>query len=185
MRQERFHPRFNTVNLHHNSYHHRHLKLNDDIPLVQKLQKPTRHDSSKFFRDFPKDFSWRKKRKPYTNARQLPIERQAGVVGLLSGNPAGAGLAWFASLVGLAAMAREPLTSVLNGVTSWNQLFNGTYLFNKIKSFQSNIISRNSTIVLIPRLIEFIFLGTASTRSCPDNASKNHVYTLRWYIVKE
>ena len=127
MRQERFQPRFNTVYPHHNSYHHRHLKLNDDIPLLQKVQKPTRHDSSKFFRQFPKESIWRKKRKQYSNGRQLPIERQAGVAGLLAGNPAGAGLAWFASLVGLAAMAREPLTSVLSGVASWNQLFNGTY----------------------------------------------------------
>ena len=127
MRQERFHPRFKTVYPHHNSYHHRHLMLNDDIPLFQRVQKPTRHDSPEFFRQSPKEFIWRKKRKPYTNARQLPIERQVGVTGLLAGNPAGAGLAWFASLVGLAAMAREPLSSVLNGVTSWNQLFNGNY----------------------------------------------------------
>ena len=130
MRQERFHPRFNSIYPHHNSYHHRHLKLNDDVPLFQKVQKPSRHDSPKFFRQLATNFIRPKKRKLYTNARQLPIERQAGVAGLLAGNPAGAGLAWFASLVGLAAMAREPLNSVLSGVTSWNQLFNGTYSMN-------------------------------------------------------
>ena len=129
MRQERFNPRYNTIHPNRNSYHHRHLKLNDDIPFINNVQKPTRHDAPRFVRPF----SIRHKRpKHFSNGRQLPIERQAGFAGLLAGNPAGAGLAWFASLVGLAAMAREPLTTVLNGVTSWNQLFNSKYRFGLI-----------------------------------------------------
>ena len=60
--------------------------------------------------------------------RQKPAaERQAGLAGLFAVNPAGASLAWFASLAGLAFMAREPLSTVLEGVSPWDQILNSGY----------------------------------------------------------
>ena len=129
IRQERINPRYaNKKNPYHKTYHHRHLKLNDDYNLFQNDQEGYSHYTHIAHRQLPKGFVRQKKQNLPTNGRQLPTERQAGVAGLLAGNPAGAGLAWFASLVGLAAMAREPLATVLNGVTSWEQLFNSKYL---------------------------------------------------------
>ena len=47
-----------------------------------------------------------------------------------------------------------------------------------------HLISGNGTLCLIPSIIKFVFLGTASANICPDNASKYHVCTLRCYRVK-
>ena len=66
--------------------------------------------------------------------RQLPTERQLSLAGLFATNPAGAGLAWFASLVGLAAMAREPLSTVFEGVSPWDRILNSKYFFSKMRS---------------------------------------------------
>ena len=63
--------------------------------------------------------------------RQLPTERQLSLAGLFATNPAGAGLAWFASLVGLAAMAREPLSTVFEGVSPWDRILNSKYFLAK------------------------------------------------------
>ena len=68
----------------------------------------------------------RHRRRPIIfSKRQKPAaERQAGLAGLFAVNPAGASLAWFASLAGLAFIAREPLSTVLEGVSPWDQILN-------------------------------------------------------------
>lgn len=135
LRNERFNPRYVKTSQNHQTYRHRHLKVDEENNKVKNFQEGYNFFASNRYRHFPRGPKRKKKQNILTQGRQFPIERQAGAVGLLAGNPAGAGLAWFASLVGLAAMAREPLATVLNGVTSWEQLFNGEFssiLFNKI-----------------------------------------------------
>ena len=75
------------------------------------------------------DVNLRHRRRPIIfPKRQKPAaERQAGLAGLFAVNPAGASLAWFASLAGLAFMAREPLSTVLEGVSPWDQILNSEY----------------------------------------------------------
>ena len=72
------------------------------------------------------NFYLRDQRRPgiVSKRKQIANERQAGLAGLFAANPAGAGLAWFASLIGLAAIAREPLSTVLDGVSPWDQILN-------------------------------------------------------------
>ena len=72
------------------------------------------------------NFHLRDQRRPgiVSQRKQIANERQAGLAGLFAANPAGAGLAWFASLIGLAAIAREPLSTVLDGVSPWDQILN-------------------------------------------------------------
>ena len=125
LRNERFNPRYGITHQNPQTYRHRHLKLDEESNKGKNFQEGYNFYAPKRHRYFARGPIRKKKQNILTKGRQFPIERQAGAVGLLAGNPAGAGLAWFASLVGLAAMAREPLTTVLNGVTSWEQLFNG------------------------------------------------------------
>ena len=73
---------------------------------------------------------------PVSGRRQSPNERQTE---LLIASPAGLGLAWFASLIGIAAMVRGPVSTVLGGINPWTQIINGTtYLI----SVASNVTHR-------------------------------------------
>lgn len=57
--------------------------------------------------------------------RRQTNERQGE---FLIASPAGLGIAWFASLIGIAVVARESLSTVLGGVNPWTQFYNGTNL---------------------------------------------------------
>ena len=58
------------------------------------------------------------------NKRQSPTDRQ---ISSIVATPVSYGLAWFASLFGLATMMREPLSALLVNFNPWT-LLNGIYL---------------------------------------------------------
>ena len=107
-------------------YYHRHLKLNEGTTEAE-------HDSNndQNYAGVDKHFkvNLRHRRRPILfSKRQKPaMERQAGLAGLFAVNPVGTSLAWFASLAGLAFIAREPLSTVLEGVSPWDQILNSEY----------------------------------------------------------
>ena len=115
---------------HQQQYHHRHLYIDDHESPLENIEYDTYNDQNAI--GYSNHFSFRPRhpRRPdfIPRGRQLPTERQASLAGLFATNPAGAGLAWFASLVGLAAMAREPLSTVLEGVSPWDRILNGKQL---------------------------------------------------------
>ena len=107
-------------------YYHRHLKLNEDS--MEGDHDPNNDQS---YAGMDKHFSvnLRQRRRPiiFSKRHKPATERQAGLAGLFAVNPAGASLAWFASLAGLAFIAREPLSTVLEGVSPWDQILNSEY----------------------------------------------------------
>ena len=106
-------------------FRHRHLQLEEaDDTMARGYGNYREPNTARFHRYYnvPYRPSW--KESYFSGRRLVPQERQAGVAGLFVGNSAGAGLAWFASLVGLAAVAREPLKTVLGGVSPWNRILN-------------------------------------------------------------
>ena len=107
------------------NYNHRHLELNR-IKAPEENIRGSYPDQYTAGIDHDFDFYLRNQRRPgiVSGKRQIANERQAGLAGLFAGNPAGAGVAWFASLIGLAAIAREPLSTVLDGVSPWDQILN-------------------------------------------------------------
>ena len=104
-------------------YYHRHLKLNEEA------EHDYNNDPNYAGMDKHFNVNLRHRRRPIIfPKRQKPaMERQAGLAGLFAVNPAGTSLAWFASLAGLAFIAREPLSTVLEGVSPWDQILNSEY----------------------------------------------------------
>ena len=134
MRQQRKKMRHQRINPYYNpkpqqqKYHHRQLKLNAYDTSGQTSNdnyKP--ENNGRFHRPFNRWFRAPRKQTIFSRKRKLPTERQAEVTGLFAANSAGAGLAWFASLVGLAALTREPLSTVFSGVNPWGQISNSMY----------------------------------------------------------
>ena len=107
-------------------YYHRHLKLEEDS---MEAEHDFNNDQNHAGVDKHFNVNLRQRRRPIIfPKRQKPaMERQAGLAGLFAVNPAGASLAWFASLAGLAFIAREPLSTVLEGVSPWDQILNSGY----------------------------------------------------------
>ena len=108
-------------------YHHRTLKLNEyDYSEEDDGGNYKGQNNVRFRHQFK---GWKQSPRKHLMLplrRNSPIERQTSIFAatpLLSP----AGLVWFASLFGLAAMVREPLSTVFDGVNPWPQLFNGKY----------------------------------------------------------
>ena len=118
---------------HQQQYHHRHLYVDDNESPSENIGYDTYNDQNANSYVNHVIFRPRHPRRPdyIPKGRQLPTERQLSLAGLFATNPAGAGLAWFASLVGLAAMAREPLSTVFEGVSPWDRILNSKYFLAK------------------------------------------------------
>ena len=134
MRQQRKKMRHQRINPYYipqeqqQKYHHRQLKLNAlDNPGHTNNDNYKIKNNGRFHKQFNGWFRAPRKQIFFSRKRKLPTERQAEVAGLFAANSAGAGLAWFASLVGLAAMTREPLSTVFSGVNPWSQIFGRMY----------------------------------------------------------
>ena len=74
--------------------------------------------------------------------RKQAIERQGE---FLAATPVGLGIAWFASLLGIAVVARESLSTVLGGVNPWTQLVNDTSLVPSLQVC-SNAVNGNCPV---------------------------------------
>jgi hypothetical protein len=101
-------------------FHHRFIKLNDyDYPEKYDFRKYKLRNNNRFLSPMENYLRIPKKKYRIPYIHQAPIERQ---IGILAANPAGLGMAWFAGLVGLAAMTRAPISTLLEGVNPWTFL---------------------------------------------------------------
>ena len=128
MRHQRINPHYTPQQEEEQQYHHRQLKVNSyDTSGQTSNGNYKMKNHGRFHRQFNGWFRAPRKQIFFSRKRKLPTARQAEVGGIFAANSAGAGLAWFASLVGLAAMTREPLSTVLSGVNPWSRIFNSMY----------------------------------------------------------
>ena len=110
-------------------YRHRFLNVGAGENYLGGQQRKKRPFLLKKEKQFLPVFPWQEWRKlhfqRYNNSRMSSQRRQqarqAGVIAAASQ----VGLAWMATLVGLASMVRGPLSSVLDNIDLMQQLFNG------------------------------------------------------------
>ena len=128
LRQERRNHKDKGIPQQHH-YHHRKLKLNEyDNSEENGFSNNHEVQNNVIFRQkFKGKKQSPRKQLSLSHKRPLPIDRQASI---FVATPAGIGMAWFASLFGLAAMVREPLSTVLGGVYPWSHLLNSKYPIN-------------------------------------------------------
>ena len=109
-------------------FYHRDLEIKDyDYPEVDEIKNHEPQSTFRNHRKYGEQIHIPRHQSFISGRRQFPVERQAGIFATTS---TGFGLAWFASLLGLAAMVREPLSTVFGGINIGTQLLNSKYLLN-------------------------------------------------------